>query len=188
MKRLIIGITGEMASGKDTATQYLVEKYGAKRYRFSDALRNMLDELALPQTRANLTRLSSELRQAFGENVLAEAIRNKVVQDIDVPLIVIDGIRRSGDVDFFREFPDFILLYIDAPLELRYERLIKRRQNADDHSKTFEEFKREHELETEAPVPGLKAQAQHVIGNQGTLEDLQAAIDRIVSPLTGEGV
>ena len=130
MKKIIIGITGEMASGKGAVAQFLIEKYKAKRYRFSDALRNILDDLALPQTRANMTRLSSELRQAFGENLLAEVIRRKVVQDIDFSLIVIDGIRRSSDVEFFQELSGFVLWYVEAPLELRYERLVKRKQKS----------------------------------------------------------
>src|SRR3989344_7747948 len=113
MKKIIIGITGEMASGKGAVAQFLIEKYKAKRYRFSDALRSILDDLALPQTRANMTRLSSELRQAFGENLLAEVIRRKVVQDIVFSLIVIDGIRRSSDVEFFQELSGFVLWYVE---------------------------------------------------------------------------
>ena len=28
---IVIGVTGEMASGKDTVTEYLVARYGAKK-------------------------------------------------------------------------------------------------------------------------------------------------------------
>ncbi|OGI24909.1 MAG: hypothetical protein A3E38_00125, partial [Candidatus Moranbacteria bacterium RIFCSPHIGHO2_12_FULL_54_9] len=131
MKKIILGITGEMASGKDTVTKYLVEKYGAKQFRFSDPLRDILDRLHLPQTRKHLSDISHYLRQGFGEGILAHVIENDVKQD-EHRLVVIDGIRRLSDIDLVRKLPEFTLIYIEADMERRYDRLTARRQNADD--------------------------------------------------------
>ena len=38
---MIIGFGGKMGSGKDTAAQFLVDKYGYKRYAFADNLKQM---------------------------------------------------------------------------------------------------------------------------------------------------
>ncbi|MEK7494452.1 MAG: AAA family ATPase [Patescibacteria group bacterium] len=183
MKKIIIGVTGEIASGKDTVTQYLEEKYSAKKYRFSDTLRGVLSELGLEETRLNLHNLSTALRHNYGENILAQGIQLRVIRDTSADLIVIDGIRRKYDMDFFVDFPGFVLIYVSAPIELRYERTIKRHQNADDQTKTFEEFQADHERETETTILALKEQAKFVIENTGSLEDLQVSIEKILEEL-----
>ena len=42
---IVIGLTGAAGSGKDTAADYLVERYGFKKMAFADALKAMLDTL-----------------------------------------------------------------------------------------------------------------------------------------------
>lgn len=184
-KKIILGITGEMASGKDTVTRYLVEKYGAKQYRFSDPLRDILDRLHLPQTRDYLSALSHHLRKAFGEDILAHVIENDAKHD-QHELIVIDGIRRLSDIDLVRKMPEFTLIYVEADMERRYNRLTGRRQNADDPTKTFEEFKQDHLLETELTVPPMRVEAKHIVNNDGTLEELHAQADRVIEALRQE--
>jgi|GEM_PF-41645 len=181
-KKIILGVTGEMASGKDTVTKYLVEKYGAKQFRFSDVLRDILDRLHLPQVRKNLAGLSHALRKAFGEDILAHVIENDAKRE-NHALVVIDGIRRVSDIDLVKKLPEFTLIYVEADMQRRYERLIGRRQNADDQTKTFEEFKQDHLLETEITIPPLRVDAQYIVNNDGTLEELYAQTDRIITEL-----
>lgn len=179
-EKIILGIAGEMASGKDTLTKYLVQKYGAKQFRFSDSLRDMLDRLHLPQTRKNLSDLSHALRQTFGEDILAHVIENDAKNDAS-PFVVIDGIRRLSDIDLVRGIPGFTLIYVEADMERRHNRLIQRTQNADDPIKTFEDFKKDHLLETEMTIPPLRAVAKHIINNDGTLEELYAKVDTVLA-------
>ncbi|MBI2439229.1 MAG: AAA family ATPase [Candidatus Moranbacteria bacterium] len=181
-KKIIIGITGEMASGKDTVTKYLVEKYNARQYRFSDSLRDILDRLHLPQIRKHLSSLSYALRQVFGEDILAYVIENDA-QKGKHSLVVIDGIRRAFDIERIKKMSEFTLVYVEADMERRYERLIKRRQNADDSTKTFDEFKQDHLLETEVAVPSLRVDAQYILNNDGTLKQLHEKIDKMMEEL-----
>ena len=58
---------------------------------------------------------------------------------------MIDGVRRLSDLDGIRENPNFQLLYIDAPLEVRYQRILHRAQNSGDNKKTYEQFLLEEE-------------------------------------------
>lgn len=181
-KKIILGITGEIASGKDTVTKYLVEQYGAKQYRFSDPLRDILDRLHLPQDRKHLSDLSHFLRKAFGEEILAHVIENDAKHD-EHSLVVIDGIRRLSDIDLVKKLPEFTLVYVEADMARRYDRLTGRRQNADDQTKTFEEFKRDHLLETEMTIPPLRADATYIINNDSTLEDLYVQADKVMEEL-----
>ncbi|NTW15438.1 MAG: AAA family ATPase [Candidatus Moranbacteria bacterium] len=185
MGKIIVGIAGEIASGKDTVAHYLANQYGARTFMFSDPLRDVLNRIHVAQTRENLTKVSGALRSAFGENLLSHAIAEDAVRDPN-PLVVIDGVRRQSDIEAVKGFPEFSLIYVEASMETRYGRIVKRRQNADDDTKTFEDFKRDHSLETEVGIPALKGQARYVIGNEGSLEELYAAVDAAIAEMRKE--
>ena len=76
--KIIIGIVGENASGKTTATEYLKNKYGAVCFRFSDMLGDILARLYLAPTRANFQKLSTVLRQNFSEDIMSQIIAEDV--------------------------------------------------------------------------------------------------------------
>ena len=179
MAKHIIGIAGEIASGKDTVTKYLVDRYGATQYRFSDPLRAILKIMHLDITRDNLTNISTHLREAFGQNILAHIIEHEA-ENVERDIVVIDGIRRLSDIDLVKDKPNFTLWYTDADVKIRYERLHKRIENQDDGSLTFEQFLEDHSNETERFITELKPKAKLVIENNGSLEELQAKVDEIM--------
>mgnify|MGYP001591474483 CR=1 FL=1 len=181
-KKIILGISGEIASGKDTVGKYMAEKHGALSLRFSQPLRDMLDRLYLDQNRENMSTLSLHLRKAFGEDVLSKVMladAEKNPQDI----VVVDGVRRLPDIIHMEADPHFYFAYVEAAPEVRYERLIRRRQNTDDATKTPVQFEKDAKLETELQIQDLKERADFVIGNDGTLEELQAQVDTMVEEL-----
>lgn len=185
MGKIIVGIAGEIASGKDTVAHYLANRYGAKMFMFSDPLRDVLGRIHVAQTRENLTKVSGALRGAFGENLLSHAIAEDAVRDPN-PIVVIDGVRRQSDIEAVKGFPEFSLLYVEASIETRYSRIVRRRQNADDDTKTFEDFQKDHLLETEVGIPALKGQARYVIDNEGPLEELYAKVDGALAEMRRE--
>lgn len=185
MGKIIIGISGEIASGKDTVAHYLSNRYGAKTFMFSYPLRDVLDRIHIAQTRENLTKVSGALRTAFGENLLSHVIANDAMKD-EEKLVVIDGVRRQSDIEAVKGFSEFALVYVEASMETRYGRIVKRHQNADDDTKTFEEFKKDHQLETEVGIPALKAGARYVIDNEAGLEELYAQVDAVVAEMRKE--
>jgi dephospho-CoA kinase len=182
MPKHIIGIAGEVASGKDTVTAYLVERYGARQYRFSDPLRAILKVMHLEITRDNLTTLSTHLREAFGQDLLAHIIEAEA-EGSEEEIVVIDGVRRLSDIDLVKEKPNFTLWYTDADVKTRFDRLHKRRENKDDGTLTYEEFLEDHGTETERFIPELKNHAKVVIENNGSLEELQAKVDALMKDL-----
>lgn len=183
MPKHIIGIAGEIASGKDTVTKYLMDCYGAKQFRFSDPLRAILRVLHKEITRDNLTAVSTHLREAFGQDLLAHTIEREA-EKAEAEIVVIDGVRRLSDIDLVKNKPDFTLWYTEAPLKLRYERLHNRRENKDDATLTFEQFVEDHSNETERFITELKERAHYVIENTGTLEELHQKIDNIMTQVT----
>ncbi len=182
MEKIILGFTGEMASGKGTAAKHLVEKYEASSYTFSTMLRDILNRLYLEQSRENLQMLSTILRKNFSEDVMANAILNDVEIDKNY-IIAIDGIRRMEDIKHLRELPHFKLVYVETDVEKRYERITKRSQNSDDQNKTFDEFKIEQAQEAESQIKALKEYSDFVVENNDTKEELYSKIDKIISQL-----
>lgn len=182
MKKVIIGVAGEIASGKDTAGKYIAEKYNALSLRFSQPLRDILDRMSLPQNRENMAKLSLYLRKAFGEDVFSKVLLAESEASQNA-MIVIDGVRRLPDIIHMETNTHFYFIYIDASADIRYERLIQRRQNTDDATKTPAQFTKDALLETESQILELKERADFVINNEGTLEELERQIDDIIAAI-----
>lgn len=179
---VILGFVGLLASGKGAATDYLVKKYQASHYGFSDALRQILKRLYLEETRENLVNLSFILRQKFGEDILAHTMSKDIAND-QHEYIVVDGIRRAADIKYLKDLPNFHLISVEADPKIRYERLIKRSQNKDDQTKTYEEFLKDHEKETEISIVPLIPLAEFKLDNNGTEEQLDQQIEKIINKL-----
>lgn len=73
-EQIVIGLVGEMSSGKGTVARHVAEKYGASTYRFSTILRDILDRVYVKHARENIQKLSTFLRQAYGEDLLSKVI------------------------------------------------------------------------------------------------------------------
>ncbi len=183
MNKIIIGLVGDMGSGKSTAAAYIVEKYGATRYSFSDMLKYILEYLKQPITRNNLIDLFLVLAPRFGEDVLARPMKETVAADSH-PVIVVESIRREADIAELRSLPGFILVGISCDLRARYERIHTRGQRSDDAEKSFEEFVKDHEKKTETDIPEMVAGADYRIENDGSITNLQQKLDDIFSTIS----
>jgi len=178
--KIILGLVGELAAGKGTVVKYLEDEYQVTSYRFSTPLRDVLNRMHIEVNRQNMQILSLILRNAFGQNLLAKTI-SEDAKNYKNKLIIIDGIRRPADIEFLEKLPEFKLIYITADIKIRYNRLISRNENADDKNKTFEEFIKDHEVETELAIPSMGKNAGHIIDNSGNLKNLYCQLDKIIS-------
>lgn len=179
MAKLILGVAGEMGSGKGTITKHVIQEHRGSSHRFSTMLRDVLDRMHIEQTRENMATLSTIVRKNFGEDLLAKAICHETQKD-EHDVVIIDGVRRMDDIVYLRKLPHFKLIYVDADIRVRYERVVRRGENANDTSKTFDEFKRDHELESELQIKDLKNYADYAVDNNGTFVDLYKQIEDII--------
>ena len=160
--KIILGFVGEIASGKGTGAKYLEDKYKATSHRFSTPLRDVLDRLYIEINRKNMQDVSRVLREQFGQNTLARVISEDVKNDSS-DILIVDGIRRFEDIEYLKTLPEFKLIYITTDIKTRYDRLLKRCENKDDENKTFEQFEKDHEAETELEIPKIGAKADYKI-------------------------
>jgi len=180
MAKIILGLAAELAGGKGTVAKYIKEEYAGSSHRFSTMLRDVLDRLYLEQSRENMQKISTVIRQNFGEDTLAKVMYEDAKKD-EHDFVAVDGVRRPADIKYLRELPEFKLLYIDASLEKRYERIVKRGENPDDAAKTFEQFKKDQEGEADSLIRNLKEEADFVVDNNGSFEDLYKQLNEILN-------
>jgi len=179
MTKTTIGIVGEIGAGKTIITDYLKRKHGAVSFRFSDMLRDILKRLYLPINRPNFQLLSRILRENFGQDLMSKVIADDV-NAASHKLIITDGIRRIADTPYLKKLPNFYIMAVTADPHVRFERLNQRKDNADDQSKTWEQFQKEAQAETEVTIREIAAQADFTIDNSGTLKELYSEIDKIM--------
>jgi len=140
----LIGLTGTNGAGKGEAAAFF-ERKGYARLSLSDVLRQELARGGLAATRDNLIRTGNDLRRRYGAGILARRIIKSVRGKS-----VIDSIRHPREIACLRRQKGFILLAIDAPAALRFERV--ERRGRDESVATLDEFiRKEQEEMTDRP-------------------------------------
>lgn len=180
---MIIGLCGPKLSGKGTAADYLVQQHHARTYSMSGVLRDILNRLALSESRANMIHLAIALRNEFGNDILARALLPQLARDTSNNVSIIDGIRYSEELTAFSALPNFRLLYITAPLLVRFERTKTRGEKVGEQGQSFEEFVKEEHAATEKHLVALADRAAGTIENNGTFDEFYKAIDAHVRTL-----
>jgi dephospho-CoA kinase len=179
-KKIILGFVGEMVSGKGTVAEYLQKKHNASTHRFSTMLRDVADRLYLEKSRLNLQKLSQVLRENFSQDIMARVMAEDVKNDIN-DIVIVEGIRRFADIEYLKKIDSFELIYITADIKIRYDRLTKRQENTDDQLKSFEDFQKDHEHESEIQVQGVGKTAEYIIDNNRNFEELYKQVDEILN-------
>jgi dephospho-CoA kinase len=179
MPKIVLGLAGEIASGKGTVAKYICEKHDGSSHRFSTMLRDVAKRMYLEENRENIQKISTIFRHNFSDDLMSKVIFHDVKND-EHNYITVDGVRRTPDIDYLKKLSGFKLIYIEADMEKRYERLTKRGENTDDGNKSFEEFKEDHKRETELRIRDLKNIADFVVDNNGSFDELYKQIDKII--------
>jgi dCMP deaminase len=179
---MLIGLTGRNASGKGEVARYLQRK-SFYYYSLSDAIRDEVRSRGEEPTRERLIIVGNELRQRYGSNILAERVLAKIEDDKHY---VIDSIRNPAEVETFRTAKNFKLIRIEAPAEIRFQRILNRQRESD--PRTLEEFvaleNREAEGDdTSQNLVKVELMADHVLPNDSTLEKLYPKIDQLLVQL-----
>jgi dCMP deaminase len=177
---MIIGLTGTNGAGKTVTAEYLKSR-SFHFHSLSDEIRDELARQGKEATRANLIELGNQLRAEHGPAVLAERIKARLRPDWN---FVIDSIRNPYEVRALRAARDFRLLKVDAPVELRYERV--RRRGGPRAPASFEEFVELERREMASANPANQQLlatyelADLTVANDGAIEELHSRLDQAV--------
>ncbi|PKN01075.1 MAG: hypothetical protein CVU77_06910 [Elusimicrobia bacterium HGW-Elusimicrobia-1] len=182
---MLIGITGFYCSGKDTAAEFLVDKMGFVHFSLSDVLRDELKRRGKEVTRTNLLETGFDLRKTRGFGVLAELAVEKCRKTPDSENFVITSIRHPDEIRRLSAESDFFLLNLEAPAQIRFERLKKRGREND--PRTFDEFTEFEKRESATDGPGQqlgKCAAMADFNMDNSLNDHEMLYHKIDALLT----
>ncbi|MBP6912067.1 MAG: AAA family ATPase [Candidatus Pacebacteria bacterium] len=180
---MIMYITGSIGAGKGEAVNYLCEKYGFDHYSFRKFFSHELALRGLPNDRPHMINLADEIRATKGTSYVVSTLTEQARASGNNA--VIESIRNLGEVEYVKSQPDTLLIAVDAPVRIRYERNKLRATSLDPQS--FEDFIRDEKREMENTDPWRNnivaciALADYVYENKGTLEELHAWIDYVLS-------
>lgn len=124
----LIGISGTFASGKDTAARYLVEVKGFMHLSTGDLLRAEADKTNIGHDRATLIEISVKLRKDYGSlgALVLKGIDNWKNNRNNFPGgLVVSGLRIMAESEEIKN-QNGLLLFIDAPDDVRYQRMKSR--------------------------------------------------------------
>ena len=182
-KKIIIGLIGEMGSGKDTVADYLADKYGARLFRFSDPLREAL-EVFLENDKAgreDMIWLANNIRGKYGNGVIANSLRRKF-DKINRGIIVLNGMRIKEDFEFVKSFPNSYVIYVTLDSKTRWKRIFGRGEKADDTA-SYKKFLEMEKAETEVQIPNIGKKADFRLENKGTKDELGRKIEEIMGQI-----
>lgn len=178
---MIIGITGTLGAGKGAIVEYL-KRRGFQAYSVREFLTQEIADRGLPINRDTMVAVANELRDAHGSGYIVQSLYDTAAAVGGDA--VIESIRTMGEVEILQGKPGCILLAVDADPALRYER-IRERASATD-AVTWEHFLADEKREFENPDPAKQnlkaciAAADVVIQNNGTLEQLEEEVERVL--------
>lgn len=177
---MIIGVSGPNGAGKGELVGYLSER-SFYVHSLSDVIREELARRGETESRERMIELGRELRTTGGPGALADALAGKLLADRNY---AIDSIRHPAEVEVLRRrCPDFKLVWVDAPIETRFERMRARGRAGD--PETLEEMRDLEARELGSAdsaaqqLNAVRDLADFVVENGGELSGLHEAIHRL---------
>jgi predicted RNA binding protein with dsRBD fold (UPF0201 family)/cytidylate kinase len=127
----VIAFVGMPGAGKTEASN-VARQMGLPVIVMGDVLRDEAVKRGLELTDANIGSIANEFRKLEGMDAIAKRCIPKI-EAVNGKAVVVDGIRGIAEVETFKKAfgDDFTLVKIDAPFELRLDRLRKRARSDD---------------------------------------------------------
>jgi dephospho-CoA kinase len=172
-----LGLVGTNGAGKSTVCAYLKEN-GYDVYSLSDVLREILRKEGLDLTRDTMTNTANKLKDTHGLSVFAQKTYDKAIQNNN-DKVVFDSVRNLSEIEFLKN-KGVAFIGVDAPIELRYERIKKRKRETD--FVDFKTFQSQDDRENTGISSGQHIHAalkecQVMVENKGSEEDFLRTIE-----------
>jgi dephospho-CoA kinase len=182
---IIVGITGTLGAGKGTVVEYLVKEKGFIHFSVRGYLAEVITAGGEQVNRDILVRTANELREKNNPAFIIEELYRKASETQHN--CIIESIRTPGEIASLRKQPGFYLVAVDADIGIRYNRIKLRASETDDID--FDTFRQNEEREMHSTDPNKQnlaeciRQADFLIRNDGTLEELNKSIEIILEKI-----
>lgn len=186
-QRIIIGVTGYIAAGKGTFTDIVRNEFGFGYYAIVDRVREFAAMQFKELTRENLQYTGNHVQKLFGPDIFARLIAAQIWAD-QKEKVVVESIRNPQEYAFLAQRPDFFMVAVTAPLEIRFARLQRRNREGD--PKTLQEFfiadQRDRGIGQDLSgqqVDRCIGLAEFTFENSGTKEDFETQVRDFINLL-----
>lgn len=182
---MIIGLTGTFAAGKDTVAEYFEKEKGFEHFSTGAVAVEIAKERGIEPTRDNLRELGNTLRDEFGPEFLSRQVMEKKAK---TDKVVVTGLRQPGEVKYLKSLGNFHLVAVDAPIELRFERMRSRHRSGD--PSTIDEMREKEKKEMNSTdnnaqkIKECMAMADYYVVNDGSIEKLNDNAEKIYQQIT----
>lgn len=177
---MILGITGSFGAGKGAVVEYLSKK-GFNHYSASGFLAEEIVRRNMPLNRDSMTVVANDLRATHGPSYIIDSLYMRAQEKGGNAII--ESLRAVAEVRRIRELGG-VVLGVDAPAELRYQRTRSRQSEKDDV--TYEKWLAQEQAEmnpddpTKQDIFGALAESDAVIQNEGTMEELHEKVEQFL--------
>jgi len=166
-RKLFVCVAGFPGAGKGVVVN-VARRLGLPVVVMGDVVREEVKKRGLEPTVENLMRVANELRRIYGPTAIAIKTVEKALT-IPHKLIVIDGVRSPYELEVFRQHGIVVVVWVEASLQTRFERLSKRGRPGD--PRTIEELKYRDSVEEKWGLGLVRIVADFTIVNEGELEE-----------------
>ena len=174
----LIVVAGMPGAGKEEFLNVAV-KMGIPFIRMGDLVREMYPKRGPEDKDLALGQFASIERERHGYNIWAK----RALERMDGDVYLIDGCRSMDEVMAYRSLSDDVnIVAIHAPPKIRYDRLVKRQR--DDAPRNVEEFDARDSREMGWGLADVIALSDHLIVNDGTLEEFQRKAEEYLRNLS----
>ncbi len=175
----LIAFVGMPASGKSEAS-LVARNLRIPVVSMGDEVRAEAERRGLPLTDENIGGTGTALRKGEGMDAIAKRCVPKI-REQKGNVLVIDGIRNIEEINFFKKQfgRDFRLIAINAPFDVRFER-VKKRARSDDMVNTGE-LKRRDDREKGWGLDKAMDFADTTLNNIGSIEEFREEIRKLLS-------
>ena len=150
----IIGLAGTHASGKDTVADYLVKNYGFYHVSTGDIVRDVAMQKYGSIERPVLYKTANEIRTEYGHGATGHMALEKFDRVKDkCKGLVVSGFRAIAEAQAVKDAGG-VIVFIDAPEKLRFERL-RDRARVEEGELSYEEFKKRESTENGGVDPAV---------------------------------
>lgn len=178
---VILILTGMPGSGKDIFVQEAA-KADFKHIRMGDMVRFFAKKANIAPTDSSIGKFATDQRAKYGADIWAR----RTLEKMPPGNVLIDGSRSLTEIDHFKSVlgNDLKVIAVDAPAEMRFQRLGAR--GREDDPSVYEEFQARDERELSWGLGEAIENANITITNDATLEEFRNKCQSLIKDILEE--